>query len=315
MTKTKSMHEILRVEGLTKYFGREFTLGSKKLKGKVVKAVEDVSFSIKKGEIFGFLGPNGAGKSTTMRAIMNYLHIQNGSIKVFGLDHQKDALEIRKRIGYLPGEVALYQNFSGEELIEYFGKFRQIDPQMLKKLRSIFTVNLSKKIGSLSTGNRQQAALIAVMASNPDLLILDEPIHGLDPLIAARLHKLLIELRNQGKTIFLSSHDLSEVQKICDRVGIIKKGRMIVIEKVEVLLEKSLQTMNIEFDDSTVLPEEADFREVLSVVSVQRTNESGKFLLKVKENLNDLLKFLTAYKVKRFTLTDSDLEEVFLYYY
>ncbi len=315
MVGIKPRNAVLQVEGLTKYYGRELALGSKKFGRGAVKAVENVSFSVKKGEIFGFLGPNGAGKSTAMRAIMGYLKIQQGSIKIFGLDHQKDALEIRKRVGYLPGDVALYGNFTGEELIEYYGNFRPIDQKMLKKLRSFFKVDLTKKVGSLSTGNRQQAALVAVLASNPDMLILDEPIHGLDPLMAANLHKLLIELREQGKTIFLSSHDLSEVQKICDRVGIIKEGRMIVIEKVEALLEKSLQTMQIEFDDSHTIPDEAEIKTLSSVVSIQKNGQNGKFILKVKENLNDFLRFLTSYQIKRLTLTDADLEEVFLHFY
>jgi len=201
------------------------------------------------------------------------------------------------------------------ELIDYFGNFRPIDSEMLQKLRSLFKVNLNQKIGSLSSGNRQQAALIVAMASNPDLLILDEPTIGLDPLMAARLQKLLLELRNQGKTIFLSSHDLFEVQKVCDRIGIIREGRMIVIEKVEALLEKSLQALHIEFENSPVPPSEDDFLAISNVMSVQKTSHNEKFQLKVKEDINELLKFLTAYRIKRFTLTDTSLEEVFLHYY
>lgn len=306
---------ILRVEGLTKTYGREYRIGSRKIGRSSVKAVDNVSFSVHKGEIFGFLGPNGAGKSTAMRTIMGYLKSQQGTVKILGLDYKRDALAIRKRIGYLPGDVALYDNFTGEELIEFFGTFRPIDRMLLKKLRSLFKVDLTQKIGSLSTGNRQQVALIAVMASNPDLLLLDEPSSGLDPLMAARLHKLLRELQAQGKTIFLSSHDLAEVQKICDRVGIIRKGRMIVIEKVETLLEKSLQEMQIEFENTTITPALADLREIPNVVTVQKNSKNGKFHLKVTGDINDLLRTLMTFRVKRLTLTDSSLEEVFLHYY
>ncbi|MFX0209197.1 MAG: ATP-binding cassette domain-containing protein [Candidatus Hodarchaeota archaeon] len=315
MVDSKSRKSILQVEGLTKWYGSNYNIGSKKVGRGIVKAVQDVSFSVREEEIFGFLGPNGAGKTTTMRSIMNYLNIQSGSIKIFGLDYKKDALMIRKRIGYLPDGAALYDNFTGLELIDYFGNFRSLDNSMLTRLRSLFKVNLNQKIGSLSSGNRQQAALIAVMASNPDLLILDEPSNGLDPLMAARLHQLLIELRGEGKTIFLSSHDLSEVQKVCDRVGIIKEGHMIVIEDVEGLLEKSLQTMHIEFVDPNHVPSEDDLRAVPSVESVQKNNQNSKFYLKIREDVNDLLKFLSTYQVKRMTLTDASLEEVFLHYY
>ncbi len=315
MTAARFGNEILEVDGLTKYYGSERRIGSRKVGRGIVKAVQDVSFSVRRREIFGFLGPNGAGKTTTMRSIMNYLKIQSGSIKVFGLDYKKDAIGIRKRIAYLPDGAALYDNFTGMELIDYFGNFRPLDYNMLTKLRYLFKVDLNKKIGSLSSGNRQQAALIAVMASNPDLLILDEPSNGLDPLMASRLHQLLIELRDEGKTIFLSSHDLAEVQKVCDRVGIIKDGHMVVIEKVETLLEKSLQELTIEFENPAHAPSEDDFRRLSVVINVQKNHQNGKFHLKVKEEVNDLLKFLTAYRVKRLTLTDTSLEEVFLHYY
>ncbi|MFQ5979325.1 MAG: ATP-binding cassette domain-containing protein [Candidatus Heimdallarchaeota archaeon] len=314
ITASKPKPKILRVEGLTKHYGHDYSIGPLQIGGDLVKAVQDVSFSVREGEIFGFLGPNGAGKSTTMRCIMAYLKIQGGSIEIFDLDYEKDALLIRNRIGYLPGDVALYKNFTGIELIEYLGKFRPTDNEMLKKLRTIFKVNLNKKIGGLSSGNRQQVAVITALVSNPDLLILDEPTGGLDPLMAARLHNLLVDLRNQGKAIFLSSHDLSEVQKVCDRVGIIREGRMIVIEKVETLLEKSLQELTIEFESSPP-PSEDDFRSLTNVVAVQKDQQNSKFQLKIKEDVNELLKFLTQYRIKRMTLRDASLEEIFLHYY
>ncbi|MFQ5980227.1 MAG: ATP-binding cassette domain-containing protein [Candidatus Heimdallarchaeota archaeon] len=306
---------VLSVEGLTKYYGHEYRLGSRRFGRGLTKAVENISFTVQKGEIFGFLGPNGAGKSTTMRTIMGYLKNQGGGIKVFGMDHEKDALAIRHFVGYLPGDVAIYDNFTGNELISFFGQFRPIDNKLLSKLKSLFKVNLTKNIGSLSTGNRQQAALIAVLASNPDLLILDEPIRGLDPLMAARFHRLLKELRDQGKTIFLSSHDLAEVQKICDRVGIIKNGRMVVIERVEALLEKSLQEFTIEFPDPSNTPSKEILRALPNVVSVERKKSNGKYHLKVQGDINELLKFVSDFPIKRLTITDSSLEEIFLHYY
>ena len=166
---------ILSVQNLTKIYGREIKLGPRKIGRKVIGA-QDVTFDVIKGEIFGFLGPNGAGKTTTMRAILDYLKIQNGKISVFGLSHYDDAMAIRERIGYMPGDMALYENFTGNELLNYYSKYRPMDLEFLKELKSIFRVDLSLKIGSLSSGNRQQVGLMAALSSKPEFLILDEPI-------------------------------------------------------------------------------------------------------------------------------------------
>ncbi|MBC8498261.1 ABC transporter ATP-binding protein, partial [Candidatus Bathyarchaeota archaeon] len=237
-----SSETVLEVSNLTKVYGRDLEIAGRKLGRRVVGA-QDVSFSVRRGEIFGFLGPNGAGKTTTMRAILDYLHIQEGTITVFGMDHHRDALKIRSRIGYVPGDLSLYDNFNGNELIDYFGGFRPVNSEYLKELRSVFRVDLTLNVKALSSGNRQQVGLILALASKPDFLILDEPTSGLDPLMAANAHRLLKELKAEGKTIFLSSHDLAEVQEVCDRIGIIKEGRMILVEEVENLVSKFLQNV------------------------------------------------------------------------
>lgn len=303
---------VLEVSNLTKIYGYEFGFRGKKIGRRVVGA-RDVSFSVKKGEIFGFLGPNGAGKTTTIRSILDYLRIQSGTITIFGLDHHQDALAIRTRIGYIPDELALYENFTGEELIEYFNNFRQADPDFLKELSSIFRVDLTQKIKTLSTGNRQQVGLILALAPKPDFLILDEPTSGLDPLMAANVHKILKKMKEEGVTIFLSSHDLAEVQAVCDRIGIIKEGRMILVEKIENLITKFLQNVKISFYPST-LPSEEDFKELDSVISVEKTDETT-FTLKIKEDVNELLKWLMNYKIERLSIEDATLEEIFLQYY
>ncbi len=302
---------VLQVENLTKIYGRELQLGSRKV-GRRIVAVDDASFSVKKGEIFGFLGPNGAGKTTAIRSILGYLTIKSGTIKINGLDYQKDSLQIRQNIGYIPGDVTLYSNFTGKELINYFNKFRPTDVTFLKKLRKIFKVDLSLKIRSLSSGNRQQAAIIVALASNPNFLILDEPSSGLDPLMAARFHNLLREMRNQGKTIFLSSHDLAEVQAICDRVGIIRKGKIIVVEAVKELRRKSMQRLNVEFMKGET-PNIDAIKAIPNVISVEKMD--GTFQIRVKEDVNNLLKLVTSQRIKRMTLEDSSLEEIFLEYY
>jgi len=302
---------VLQVSNLTKIYGREFGLGGWKTGRRVVGA-QDVTFSVKKGEIFGFLGPNGAGKTTTMRAILDYLIIQNGTITVFGLDHHRDALAIRERIGYVPGDLALYENFTGNELIEYFNHFRPVDRVFLEEIKSVFRVDLTLKVKSLSTGNRQQVGLILALAPKPDFLILDEPTAGLDPLMAANVHRILKELKAEGKTIFLSSHDLAEVQSVCDRIGIIKEGRMILVEEVENLVSKFLQNVRVSF--TSEVPDLKSLEAIDSVISAEAEDEDT-LLLKVKEDINELLKVLTGYEIDRLSIEDATLEEIFLQYY
>ncbi|MGD2200477.1 MAG: ABC transporter ATP-binding protein, partial [Candidatus Bathyarchaeota archaeon] len=289
---------ILEVSQLTKIYGREMNIGGRTF-GRRVVGVRDVSFEVRKGEIFGFLGPNGAGKTTTMRAVLDYLHIQEGSITVLGMDHHQDALEIRKLLGYIPGDLALYENFTGEELIEYFHGFRPVDREFLRELRSVFRVDLSLKIKALSSGNRQQVGLILALASKPEFLILDEPTSGLDPLMTVRFHKILRELKAEGKTIFLSSHDLAEVQAVCDRIGIIKEGEMILVEKVENLVNKFLQNVRIKFTSRP--PEKAPLEALESVISVEKNGDWG-YSLKIKEDVNELLRFLADYEIERLSI-------------
>jgi ABC-2 type transport system ATP-binding protein len=302
---------VLEVSNLTKVYGRDLEIAGRRLGRRVVGA-QDVSFSVRRGEIFGFLGPNGAGKTTTMRSILDYLHIQEGTITVFGMDHHRDALEIRRRIGYIPGDLSLYGNFTGNELIDYYGGFRPIDTEYLKELRSVFRVDLTLNVKALSSGNRQQVGLILALASKPDFLILDEPTSGLDPLMAANAHRLLKELKAEGKTIFLSSHDLAEVQAVCDRIGIIKEGEMILVEEVENLVSKFLQNVRVSF--TSVIPDLKALEAIDSVISAEAEDEDT-LLLKVKEDINELLRFLTRYELHRLSIEDATLEEIFLQYY
>ena len=302
---------VLEVSHLTKIYGREFTIAGRKFGRRVVGA-RDVSFSVRKGEIFGFLGPNGSGKTTTMRAILDYLHIQEGSITVFGMDHHSDALEIRERIGYVPGDMAVYGDFTGQELIEYYNGFRPVDREFLRELRSVFRVDLSLNVKSLSSGNRQQVGLILALASKPDFLILDEPTSGLDPLMAASTHRLFRDLKEEGKTIFLSSHDLAEVQAVCDRIGIIKEGQIILVEEVESLISEFLQNIRVSF--TSKVPDIEIMEAIDSVISAEPEDEDT-LLLKVKADINELLRVLTNYELDRLSIEDATLEEIFLQYY
>ena len=187
-----------------------------------------------------------------------------------------------------------------------------MNQDFLKELKSTFRVDLTLKIKALSSGNRQQVGLIAALASKPDFLILDEPTTGLDPLMAAHFHRILKQLKEEGFTIFLSSHDLAEVQTVCDRVGIIKEGQMILVESVEDLRTRFLQNVKIRFSDT--VPQIDEFKALDSVISVEKTNEA-LFTLKIKEDVNSLLKLLIKYQVKRITIEAASLEEIFLQYY
>lgn len=303
---------VLKVSNLTKIYGHEIKIGRLKI-GREVIGAQNVSFTVNEGEIFGFLGPNGAGKTTTIRSILGYLKIQTGAILINGLDHQKDSIEIRKNIGYVPGDLSLYEDFTGEEFIKYVDKFRPVNKVLLRELKSIFKVDLNQKIDSLSTGNRKQVALILALASNPSFLILDEPTTGLDPLMTAKFHKILRKLKEEGKTIFLSSHDLSEVQNICDRVGIIKEGRMLLVEDINDLKQKFLQNVKIKFSSKSV-PTEDDLNNLDSIISREKLNETT-FKLIIKEDVNELLKWLVNYRIKRLTIEDASLEDIFLQFY
>ncbi|MBA7541902.1 Multidrug efflux system ATP-binding protein [subsurface metagenome] len=248
-----------------------------------------------------------------MRAILNYLHIQTGEITVLGFDHKKDYIEIRKKIGYIPGELALYDNFTGAELIKYFNKFRPHKEEFLKELKDTFTVDLTQKIRTLSSGNKKQVGIILALASKPAFLLLDEPTSGLDPLITSRFHRIIKQLKSEGITIFLSSHNLSEVQAVCDRVAIIKDGKIILVEKIEDLKNKFLQNIKIVFSSNNS-PNEKDFKSVQSIVSFEKSNNNA-YRLKIKENIDELLSWLTGYDVERITIEDASLEEIFLHYY
>jgi len=315
MSSSLSKDIILQVSNLTKVYGKEFNIGGRKF-GRSVIGAKNVSFDVKKGEIFGFLGPNGAGKTTVMRAVLDYLHI-TGSVTFFGkLDHHRDALLIRENVGYVPGEVALYGNFTGNEIIKYFNNFRPINHEFVKKLQSIFRADLTLKIGQLSQGNRKQVALIAALASKPDLLILDEPSGGLDPLMANNFHDILKEVAEEGITIFISSHDLSEVQTVCDRVAIIKEGEIVLVETIEELKAKFLQKMRIIFSKEEDMPTAEELLNLSTVVSAEKVKGKDRtFILTIEEDANELLKFVTKFHIKRLAIEDATIEEIFLQYY
>ena len=200
------------------------------------------------GEIFGFLGPNGAGKSTMMRLLLDLIRPTSGSARVLGLDTRKDSVEIRRRVGFLPGDLALYPKLTGRAVLDYLGQLRGgVDPRVRDALAERFDADLDRPVRQLSTGNRQKLGLIQAFMHEPELLILDEPIAGLDPLVQQSFHALLQEVSAEGRTVFLSSHTLSEVERVTQRLAILRQGRLVVVDSLENLRKVAVQRIEIEF--------------------------------------------------------------------
>jgi ABC-2 type transport system ATP-binding protein len=284
--------------GLTKKYG-DFT------------ALRDVSLDVKVGEVFGFLGPNGAGKSTTIRTLLDQIRATSGSASVLGLDTHTDSLAIRRRIGYIPGDLALYPNLTGAETIRYFARLRGgVEQSYVDELAERLKADLSKKIKEYSTGNRQKVGLIQAFMHRPELLILDEPNAGLDPLMQQEFLKLLAEARDAGGTVFLSSHTLSEVERIADRVGIIRDGRLVVVERIDELKRKAIRRLDFEF----ARPIASDaFARVDGVREV--TVDGVHAHVSYEGPVTALLGAAVEHDVLNLTSREADLEEIFLAYY
>ena len=284
--------------GLTKNYG-DFT------------ALSDVSLDVKVGEVFGFLGPNGAGKSTTIRTLLDQIRPTAGSATVLGLDSHTDSLAIRRRVGYVPGDLALYPNMTGAETIRYFARLRGgVEQAHIDELVERLQADLSKKVKEYSTGNRQKIGLIQAFMHRPELLILDEPNAGLDPLMQQEFLHMLAETRDAGGTVFLSSHTLSEVERIADRVGIIRDGKLIVVERIDDLRRKAIRRLDFEF----ARPVASDvFARVAGVRDV--TIDGVHAHVSYEGPVTELLRAATEHEVLNLTSRESDLEEIFLAYY
>src|SRR5436190_20743237 len=235
--------DALITTGLTKAYGR--VGGRVHLPGRSgsgeIRALENLSIAVHEGEIFGFLGPSGAGKSTTIRLLLGYLHPTTGSGSVFGLDIVRDSVEIRRRVGYLPGGIALYDSLSGERLLDYLGDLTGRPPvrraELLDRLE-LSARTLRRQVRDYSRGMRQKIGIVQALQHDPELAILDEPTEGLDPLMQRAFYAILDDLKAAGRTIFFSSHVLSEVERVCDRVAIVRAGRLVALEDVGTLLAR-----------------------------------------------------------------------------
>lgn len=284
--------------GLTKAFG-------------YLVAVDRLDLEVHRGEIFGFLGPNGAGKSTTIRMLLDQLRASRGSAQVLGGDIRKDSLAIRRRIGYLPGDLALYPKLTGRQTLDYFARLRGgVSPSYVDELAERLQADLSREVGEYSMGNRQKIGLIQAFMHKPELLILDEPNTGLDPLVQQSFQQMLREVRDAGRTVFLSSHTLSEVERVADRVGIIRDGLLVVVERIDALKRKAIRRLDFEF--ASPVPSSV-FDGVVGVHDVQMDGVHAH--VAYEGSVHAVLVAALACQVANLTSRDSDLEEIFLTYY
>lgn len=275
-----------------------------------IQAVKAISLRVEQGEIFGFLGPNGAGKTTSIRCMLDVIRPSAGAIRVLGLDAQRDTLSMHQHIGYLPGDVRLPGQMTGAHIINYFAHLQGRAPVLLQDLVARFDVEMKRPLKGYSKGMRQKIGIVLAFMCDPEVLILDEPTSGLDPLVQKIFNEFLLEEQARGKTIFMSSHIMSEVEKICQRVAIIRQGELVTVEAVDALREKAGQRVTVEFGDA-VAPEELE--SIPGVSDVIQNN--GSFHLSVSGSMTALIKALGRHEVNRLLVEEAPLEEVFLKFY
>ncbi|MDP9483077.1 MAG: ABC transporter ATP-binding protein [Chloroflexota bacterium] len=298
---------------LTKRYGAERHLarpGSRS--GGGVLALDHLSISVTEGEIFGFLGPNGAGKSTLIRLLLGFLHPTAGSAGVLGLDIVRDSVSIRGRIGYLPGGIALYDTMTGEDLLDYLGALSgrpSVRRAELCERLELSAMTLRRLVRDYSRGMRQKVGIIQALQHDPELAILDEPTEGLDPLMQRAFYSLLDDLKSAGRTIFFSSHVLSEVERVCDRVAIVRRGRLVALEDVEALLAH--RKRNVEMRVAGPLPVLDGVPGVAGLVA----SEDGRITFQLDGEVGPFLAAIRDARVIDLTIEPAHLEEAFLELY
>lgn len=290
----------LIVRGLTKSYGR-------------VRALRGVDLEVRRGEIFGYLGPNGAGKTTTIRCLLDLIRPDGGTVRVLGIDPQRDPVAVRARTGYLPGELRLDPNMTVEGVLHYFGALRgnKVDWRFVRELADRLDLDLSAVIKNLSHGNKQKVGVVQALMHRPELLLLDEPTLGLDPLMQREVLRLITEARANGATVFFSSHIMSEVEAIAERVGIIRRGVVVEVAETAALIRRSLRRASIRFKE----PVDVDRLTRVPGVKVISQEDRTSVLLQVEGEMDDLIKALAAFPVRDFETERPSLEEVFLAYY
>ncbi|NLS78456.1 MAG: ABC transporter ATP-binding protein [Chloroflexi bacterium] len=287
---------VIEVNNLTKYYGK-------------ARGIIDVSFQVGEGEIFGFIGPNGAGKSTTIRLLLSLIHPTSGSATIFGKDCFLHGPELRRDIGYLPSEVFYYERMKVIDLLKYSASFYERDcTQRMNELAELMELEMNRRIEDLSYGNRKKVGIVQGLLHQPKLLFLDEPTAGLDPLMQAKFFQLIREENQRGVTVFFSSHILGEVQRMCNRVGIIKEGRLIEIADIRTLQQNNYKKVRVTADGL-----DAAFLDLPGVTNLEQQNGAIRFFY--KGDINAILHKIGAVTVSDVTIEEPTLEEIFMHYY
>lgn len=289
---------VIETHNLSVYYGKH-------------RGIENVNLVVEEGEVFGFLGPNGSGKTTTQRALMDVIHPSSGTATIFGKDCQADGVEIRKRIGYLPGELSLYPNMKATNFLDMLASLQAntVDAKFRSELYQRLDFDPSRKMKEYSRGNKQKIGIVAAFMSKPDLLILDEPTGGLDPLIQQTVMELVREVKNDGRTVFFSSHILPEVQAVCDRVGIIRDGQLVQTSSVDELTHQSFKRLHLTFEK---MPP-ADTFAFEGVTETGR--EDNIIMLEVQSGLPKIMEVAVPFGIEDIETPHVTLEEIFLSFY
>lgn len=273
-----------------------------------VAAVSNVTLTVKKGQIHGFLGPNGAGKTTTIKMLMDYIRPSSGEIKIFELDAHKDTVEIKRNVGYLSGDMEFYTNMTGAQYLKYVANLRgDGDYKHLSKIIKKLEPTLNKKIGTLSRGNKQKIGLLAALMDDPDLLILDEPTSGLDPLMQQVFYDVLRDHARRGKTVFMSSHILGEVQEVCDVISFMKKGEIVETINVNELLASTKRRVTLHYEKSAAIVEPTS---QLGASNIHKTKTTLGFDVTVADR--KVMRWIAMQPVTDVTIVESDLDSVFI---
>jgi ABC-2 type transport system ATP-binding protein len=289
------MPPIIEIEKLTKSYGRH-------------RGIIDIDLVVIEGEAFGFLGPNGAGKTTTIRTLLDHIRPTTGRARIFGIDTTADPVAIHRRIGYLPGEFTLYDKLTGGQTLDYFANLRGgVDRAYQRQLISRLDVDPSRKFREYSKGNKQKIGLVVALQHRPDLLILDEPTSGLDPLVQQTFYEVIREAKAEGRTVFLSSHILSEVEKTCDRVAIIRDGRLARVDRVEALRDLAHHTVELRFAGDVPVGAFAALPGVSDV-----TTDDHILRLRVSGAITPVVREAARYELLDFVSREPSLEETFL---
>ena len=286
----------IEIKNLTKVYGKN-------------RGIQDINISVKEGEIYGFIGPNGAGKSTTIKTLLNFIYPTSGEALIFGMDSVKESEKIKEYVGYVPSEVGYYDDVKVKDIIKYAQSFYpKSNKEYVDRICNELELDMNKKMGELSLGNKKKVAIAQSLINNPKLLILDEPTNGLDPLMQKKLFNILIEEKEKGNTVFLSSHNLVEVQNLCDRVCVIKEGK--IVDIIEIEKSKTELKLKVTLSSSDITDD------IVLNLSDKILDKNGKLYTFIySKNIDSLVKELANYKIDELLIEKENLEDAFLNYY